>query len=182
MAMSRLLPSLLLAACLLPLTARAEVKDVAANGFTVENSERVPTPVAVAWQVLVDEVGHWWPRDHTWWGEVSSLHIEPVAGGCFCERDGERQAEHMRVVFVDPGRTLRMLGGLGPMQGMGLHGVLEFRLAEVEGGTRITLWYRAGGYTPDDVSGFATIVDRVQAQQLQGLANRLRDRAGAAPD
>ena len=34
--------------------------------------------------------------------------------------------------------------------------------------------YRAGGYTPDDLSKLAPVVDKVQAQQLRGLADFLR--------
>lgn len=71
-----------------------------------------------------------------------------------------------------------MTGGLGPLQGMGLGGALEFRLAPADGGgTRITMFYRAGGYTPDDLSKFAPVVDKVQAQQLRGLADFLRKSA-----
>ena len=80
----------------------------------------------------------------------------------------------MQVAFADPGKTLRLLGGLGPLQGMGLHGVMEWRLEPFDGGTRITLYYRAGGYTPDDLSQFAPVVDAVQAQQLGALAEYLR--------
>jgi hypothetical protein len=83
----------------------------------------------------------------------------------------------MLVVFVDPPKMLRMTGGLGPLQGMGLTGVMEWRLARESSGTRITLWYRAGGYTPDDVGKLAVVVDPVQALQLGGLANYLRARA-----
>jgi len=168
-------PLIALLACLLPLGAAAEVKDSGANGFTLENHAVVDATPDQAWDALVGHVGRWWPDDHTWWGDSANLTIEPRAGGCFCERAGGRQARHLEVVFVDPGRTLRMTGGLGPLQGMGLHGVLEFRLAAAdEGGTRITLWYRAGGYSSDDLSGFAPVVDRVQAQQLDGLVQFLR--------
>ncbi len=83
----------------------------------------------------------------------------------------------MQVVLADPGKLLRMSGGLGPLQGMGLAGVLEWRLSAIDGGTRIVLWYRAGGYTPDDLSKFAPVVDHVQGLQLDGLANYLRHRS-----
>ena len=155
--------------------ADAAVKDTNASGFTVENAELVQVDADAAWKALVHDVDRWWPKDHSWWGTESKLSIDARAGGCFCEIAGARQARHMAVVFVDPGRTLRMTGGLGPLQGMGLDGALEFRLAPADGGgTRITMSYRAGGYTPDDLSKLAPVVDKVQAQQLRGLADFLR--------
>lgn len=171
--MRTLLPGLLLA--LLPLSAAAEIKDSSPSGFTLENSAEVNASPTQVWDAMIHRIGQWWPADHTWWGEAGNLSLEPRAGGCLCERAGARQARHLEVVFVDPGRTIRMTGGLGPLQGMGLHGALEFRLAPREGGgTRITWWYRAGGYTPDDLSAFAPVVDRVQALQLDGLVKHLQ--------
>lgn len=153
--------------------AQAEVKEATASGFTVENHATVPAAPERVWQALVGEIDHWWPKDHSWWGQASELSIEPRAGGCFCEKAGDRQAMHMQVAFVDPGKTLRLLGGLGPMQGMGLHGVMEWRLQPEGDATRITLFYRTGGYVPEDLSTFAPVVDKVQAQQLGGLVRWL---------
>lgn len=158
---------------------RAEVRDASPAGFTVENAQLVAVPPEVAWDALVDDIDRWWPKDHSWWGSESTLSIAPRAGGCFCEVSGadggRRQAQHMQVVFVEPGRLLRMTGGLGPLQGLGLDGALEFRLSPQGAGTRIVLWYRAGGYAPEDLSAFAAVVDQVQAQQLAGLASYLGD-------
>ncbi|HYM86875.1 MAG TPA: SRPBCC domain-containing protein, partial [Pseudoxanthomonas sp.] len=91
-----------------------------------------------------------------------------------------QQAWHMTVTFVDPGKLMRMTGGLGPLQGMGLDGALEWRFVAENGGTRITLWYRAGGYTPDDLTKFVPVVDKVQGLQLGGLAEYLRKLKPAA--
>nr|WP_277399879.1 SRPBCC domain-containing protein [Pseudoxanthomonas sp. LH2527] len=159
----------------------AEVKEAAPQGFTLENSVWVPTTPQVAYAALVNDVGRWWPADHTWWGDASRLSISDKAGGCFCEINGAQQAWHMTVTFTDPGKLLRMTGGLGPLQGMGLHGALEWRFAAENDGTRITLWYRAGGYTPDDIGKFAPVVDKVQAQQLGGLATFLRASPASTP-
>lgn len=159
--------------------ALAEVKDASAEGFTLENAVVVPVDAETAWRALVEDVDAWWPADHTWWGAESVLSIDPRAGGCFCERHGEREAQHLLVTFADPPKRLRLTGGLGPLQGMGLHGVLEFRLAPSgEGGTAITMFYRAGGYAPDDLSELAPVVDSVQALQLGGLAAHLGAAAG----
>ena len=165
----------------LAVPAQAAVKDAQPSGFTVENSEWVPVAPQVAYAALVNDVGRWWPADHTWWGDASKLAISDKAGGCFCEINGAQQAWHMTVTFTDPGKLMRMTGGLGPLQGMGLHGALEWRFTEENGGTRITLWYRAGGYTPDDMSKFAPVVDKVQGLQLGGLAAFLRKGTDGAP-
>jgi uncharacterized protein YndB with AHSA1/START domain len=156
--------------------AQAEVKDSAANGFTVENAREVPVDAATAWKALVEDVDRWWPKDHSWWGAESVFRIDSTAGGCFCEiaRDGKREALHMTVTYVEPGKLLRMIGGLGPLQGMGLHGALEWRFSESGGKTKIVMWSRSGGYTPDDLAKFAPVVDKVQAQQLGALADYLQ--------
>jgi len=177
----RLLGTVLLAVTALAAPAHAEVRDAKPDGFTVENSVWVPATPQVAYAALVNDVGRWWPADHTWWGDASKLSISDKAGGCFCEIDGAQQAWHMTVTFTDPGKLMRMTGGLGPLQGMGLHGALEWRFAEENGGTRITLWYRAGGYTPDDIGKFAPVVDKVQGLQLGGLATFLRKGNEGAP-
>ena len=157
--------------------ASANVVDSSPSGFTNENSAIVPVNAVTVWDALVHEVDSWWPKDHSWWGKESKFTIDARAGGCFCEITGDRQAQHLQVVFVNPPTLLRMTGALGPMQGMGLSGVLEWRLQTTAGGTRITLWYRAGGYTPDDLRNLAPTVDRVQALQLGGLASYLKEQS-----
>ena len=162
--------------CIAPV--RAEVLDRSTRGFTLSNAVEVPVPPEQAWQGLVNDVGQWWPSDHTWFGDASALSIDARAGGCFCERSGPKEAAHMQVAYVEPGKLLRMLGALGPLQGMGLNGTLDWTFESIEGGTRITMWNRVGGYTPDDLGAFAAVVDRVQAQQLGGLAQHLGGEAG----
>ena len=163
------------AAALLAATpAAAEVRDSSAAGFTVENSIVVPVDAKTAWRGLVDHVDRWWPKDHSWFGAEGKFTIDARAGGCFCERAGARQALHMTVSFVDPHALLRMVGGLGPLQGLGLYGAMDWTFTPTEGGTRITLRYVAGGYTTADLVKLASVVDRVQATQLGGLGTFLQ--------
>jgi uncharacterized protein YndB with AHSA1/START domain len=151
--------------------------DTTPQGFTAENSAVVKADPLTAWQALVGDVDAWWPKDHSWWGKAGTFSIDARAGGCFCEKAGDRQAQHLQVVFVEPGKLLRLTGGLGPLQGLGLYGVLDWRLTPVEGGTKITYWYRAGGYASEDLKSLAVIVDQVQAEQLGNLARYINDRA-----
>ena len=158
----------------LALPARAEVRQASGNGFELENSALVQAPADKVWEAMTAGIDHWWPKDHSWWGSESTLRLDARAGGCFCEIAGAQQAQHLQVVFVDPQKTLRMTGGLGPMQGMGLHGVAEWTLQAKGPSTRVTWRYRAGGYSPDDLGALAPVVDKVQAQQLDGLARWLQ--------
>lgn len=169
----RIAATLLLSTAALPLS--AAVIDSTPGGFTIENSIVVPVDAHTAWNALVNDIGQWWPSDHTWSGQARNLTIDARAGGCFCEISSTRQALHMLVTYVEPEKLLRMTGGLGPLQGMGLSGALEWRYSAAEGGgTRITMHYRAGGYTPDDLSKLAPVVDQVMAQQLGGLGAFLK--------
>lgn len=172
--MPRRLTTLLLLATAFALPAYAEVKDATPAGFTVENSVLIAASPARVWQAMTADIDHWWPKDHSWWGKAARLSIDARAGGCFCEIAGAQQAQHLQVVFVDPEKTLRMTGALGPMQGMGLHGVAEWTLQAEGVATRVTWRYRAGGYSPDDLGVLAPVVDKVQAQQLGGLARWLQ--------
>lgn len=180
--MTRLSVLILALGALSPLSAGARLLDSRATGMTVENTVTVPVDAATAWDGLVNHVDAWWPKDHSWFGKDGKFTIEPRAGGCFCEIAGARQAQHMSIGFVDPHKLLRMVGGLGPFQGMGLQGSLDWRFEPAEGGTRITLRYVVGGYAASDLTTLAPVVDQVQGVQLGGLAAWLRTRApGKAP-
>ena len=80
----------------------------------------------------------------------------------------------MRIAFVDPNKIMRMTGGLGPLQGMGMYGALEWTFTAMDQGTEITMSYRVNGINPDGFAELAPIVDRVQAIQLGGLENLLQ--------
>src|SRR5438128_1593259 len=127
--------------------AQAKVLDSSAQGFTVDNTATVAVDVKTSWDALVDHVDDWWPKDHSWFGKDGKFSIDARAGGCFCEKAGDRSALHMTIGYVDPGHVLRMLGGLGPLAGLGLSGTMDWTLVPIAGGTKITLHYVAGGYT-----------------------------------
>ena len=158
------------------LNTQAEVLTLAETGFIIENKIQVTANKAETWQALTEEVDLWWPKDHSWWGTESTLSIEAVAGGCFCEMGVGKSAEHMHISFVDPPNLLRMTGGLGPLQGMGMYGALDFLLTESEKGTEVTLTYKVNGINPGGFEQLAPIVDQVQTIQIGGLATHLNNK------
>lgn len=157
----------------LPSASPAEVVDAGPGGFTSRNSITVDAPAGQVFGSLVQDVGRWWSPAHTFSGDAANLRIEPRPQGCFCETlpDGGG-VRHLTVVHVDPGRLLRLTGGLGPLQGQAVSGALSWSLEEAEGGdgaTVVTVTYAVHGYAAGGLEGWAPGVDGVIRQQLERL-------------
>lgn len=179
------LASLLLAGLALAGPAHAEVSDQSERGFVSRHAVVVSATPDLAWKRLV-KVGSWWSSVHTFSGDAANMTLDPVPGGCFCEALPDEAAakgkpappprggvEHMRVVYVDRLKALRMTGALGPLQSEAVTGTLTITLKPVEGGTRILFEYVVGGYMRYPADKIAGAVDRVMGEQLTGLARDL---------
>ena len=157
--------------------ALAEVKDTRDNGFTIEATVMAEASPAVVYNRLVKVAG-WWDPKHTWSGSAGNLKLDPKAGGCFCEKLANGgSVQHARVIFAQPGKLLRLEGGLGPMQDMAVTGILSFTLEPDGKGTRIRMTYRVAGMLGMPAAQLAPGVDKVMGIQL----DRLRAFAGGAP-
>jgi uncharacterized protein YndB with AHSA1/START domain len=155
-------------------TASAEVKSVSPTHFESENKAVVAADPAATYAAL-GRIGEWWNKGHTYSGDASNLSLDLKAGGCFCERvpaDGGT-VDHMRVLQARPGSTLRLQGGLGPLQGEAVTGTLTWSLKPVSGGTEVTQTYIVSGHIRGGAEQLAPAVDRVLSEQLAGLKRRL---------
>ena len=160
---------LTVALALVPLCAGAEVKFAAADGFLIEHRFTIAAPAAKVWESL-PHPERWWPADHTWSGRRENLSLVADAGGCFCERWEGGIVEHGRVVAVFPGKMLRLDAALGPLQEMGVTGVITFALEEKDGATTLVATHRVSGDAAHKLDQLAPVVDRVNALQFGGLA------------
>jgi uncharacterized protein YndB with AHSA1/START domain len=150
--------------------AAAEVTGQNASGFATAGTIVIAGAPERVWSALILP-GRWWNSEHSWSGNAANLTLDPRAGGCFCEAlpDGG-SVEHMRVVYADPARQLRMVGALGPLQGEGLAATLTITLEKSDKGTRLTWSYKVGGYTDLPLAQIAPAVDGVVSEQVQRLA------------
>lgn len=159
--------------------ARAEVLAAGPGGFHLGGRVPVAAPREAVWAALV-EPDAWWSAGHRWF-EGSRLTLDLAPGGCWCEQGADGQgAQHLTVGFVDPGRTLRLLGGLGPLQTGGLSGALTLELSDAEDGEGTVLgWrYAVSGYVPNGAEAWAAPVDGVLTQQLARLKALAEETAG----
>jgi uncharacterized protein YndB with AHSA1/START domain len=157
----------------------AEVVDSSTQGFTIEFKQVINASPADVYGGLTDNVGQWWLDDHTWFGNGKSMQLDARAGGCFCEIFGSSQTQHLQVAMVIPNQFVRLLGGLGPLQGEGVSGVMEWRVNKLEeASTELTVFYRVGGYTPNDLSQWAPAVESVLQQQMAAMKTFVENELG----
>jgi uncharacterized protein YndB with AHSA1/START domain len=162
--------------------AKAEVASAAPGGFMIQAEAVVAATPDRTWRALV-RPGQWWGSEHTYSGDAGRMSLEARAGGCWCERWGAGQSvEHGRVVLVmerQGVRTLRTVGALGPLQEMGVSGVLTFTVAPDPVGAKVTMTYRVAGDAGLGLDQLAPLVDMVLMEQFGRLS---RFTASGSPD
>ena len=161
--------SLAPAALLLVHGASAEVLSVGPNGFEVRETVHVAAASDKAYAALL-QPARWWSSDHTFSGNAANLVLDARAGGCWCESlpDGG-SVEHLHVVYVAPGKTLRLRGALGPFQGLGVEGAMTWTVKSGANGTDISVSYTLGGYAKDGFDAASKAADRVLGEQIERL-------------
>jgi hypothetical protein len=156
--------------------AEADVLNSGPGGFVLEITTVVDKTVEESYAQFL-RIDEWWDGDHSWFGSADNFYLEPMVGGCFCEVKGDKQAQHMRVSFVEPNKEVRMLGGLGPLQMLGVHGAMSWKFLPTDDNqTRILHRYAVTGFHEDGLDKLAAVVDSVQTSQVQRLADRLNVR------
>jgi uncharacterized protein YndB with AHSA1/START domain len=160
------------ATALLAGAAHAEVTDRSAAGFEITEKATIAAPAAKVYAALLTP-GAWWNKTHSWSGNAANLSID-LANGCFCEKLPKGFVRHMTVVFADGVTTLRLFGGLGPMQFTGASGHMAFVLKPAGDGTELTLTYDVGGYAKGGLAdNWAAPVDGVLGEAVGRLKKYL---------
>jgi uncharacterized protein YndB with AHSA1/START domain len=150
--------------------ARGDVVEATPGGFTTKAVVTIAATPSAVFDAMVRSVGLWWDPEHTYSGDARNMSIDARPGGCFCERLPEQGGvQHGTVVLVIPGKTLRLTGGIGPLQESGVAGSLSFQLAGRESASDVTMTYSVGGYRQGGLQTLAPLVDSVLAVQLRRL-------------
>lgn len=162
--------------------ALAEVTARTDAGFVVRVTGEVAASPAEAWKAFTTP-SLWWNPQHTFSGEAVNLTMDASANGCFCEKlpvpkgapptQKPGSVMHMRVVYAEPYRALRLVGGLGPLQSEAVNGTMTVTFKPVDGSggktTRILWEYVVGGFMRYKTETISVAVDKVLAEQIAGL-------------
>jgi hypothetical protein len=167
----KLIPLAIAALAVFSSPAAAEVSARSDTGFTVTVAVQAPATASKAFDAFL-QLPQWWDPAHTYTGDGAALSLDPVVGGCWCERfrDGGG-IEHMRVIYIVPdGGPVRFRGGLGPLQPMGAHGVMTIDFEDSADGlfSTATLTYVVMG--PAGTGAMAEPVDFVLNEAMARFA------------
>ncbi len=153
--------------------ASADTSNVSATGFVSSYREELKVTPDEAWRAIV-QLPRWWSDAHTYSGKASNLSLDAGAGGCWCERWGDgHSAQHGQVVLLQPGRVIRFNAALGPLQDLGVAGVLTIVTSAQDGKTFLRMTYRVAGNADAGLEKLAPAVDQVigvQYRRLKALA------------
>lgn len=153
-----------------PAPASADVIATDAGGFVAKlsvDSAMTPTQAYAAFQ----RIDAWWASSHTYSGAAANLSLSLTPGGCWCEAlPNGGFVRHMSVEYANPGKALRLSGGLGPLQAMGVAGAMSVTFEAKGTGSVIQVEYRVAGRADGGWNSIAGAVDRVLGEQFARLA------------
>ena len=147
------------------------------EAFVTRHEALIRAEAKTVFEEIFDIAG-WWNGAHSWSADATNLYIEPGAGGCFCERlPGGGGVEHLHIVFYNPPKEIRLVGGLGPLQQMGVNGTMSWRVEQAENAPRkLVFEYRVHGHVEGGLTNIAPAVDAVIGEQHARLLERLGER------
>lgn len=154
---------------------RAELAYQGEHSFTVNHSIETTAVPFVVYRTMTGHIDEWWNADHSWSGNAANLYMKTERGGCFCERlPDEGRVEHLRIIYLAPGKELRFDGALGPLQTMAVQGRMVWKIEAMENGSKVTFTYKVFGHPEGGLVDIAPAVDGVIGQQLNRLGERLK--------
>jgi uncharacterized protein YndB with AHSA1/START domain len=160
-----------LAASLAPLPAPAEVLYITETAFAVRHEAEFTMKPAEVFNAMTGRISEWWSADHSWGGDATKLYFKTGIGGCFCEHlpDGGG-VEHLRTIYYQPNKEIRLSGALGPLQQMGVQGAMSWRIEQREDDKQFLVFeYRVNGHTAMGMESLAPAVDGVIGEQHASL-------------
>ncbi len=151
---------------------KAEVTEDSEQHFVISINIAIDAPSNQVYDQFI-QIGEWWQDSHTWFGDASKMTIESHAGGCFCERNREQQALHMNISHINPGHSVHMTGGLGPLASLAINGYMTWTFEATEDNTtNLKLNYRVTGFVNRQTADWAKAVDGVLMQQVSNLQKK----------
>lgn len=145
---------------------QGQIKQSSASGFMIQIERELEGNAQQAYEKLVQDFSIWYDANHSYSGKAENLSID-LDKRCMLEQLPEGGfVSHMELVFHQPGKMLRLTGGLGPLQEMGVSGALTFGFKDTEKGAIVTMTYYVSGADFLQLDKIAKPVNQVLGIQL----------------
>ncbi len=153
---------------------KSEVTEVAANGFQIKMTIPCEAKPDVVYACFVDHIGDWWDKSHTYTNNSKNLTIDARPHGWLSETlPNGGFVRHFEIVYLAPNKTIRLEGGMGPLQDQGVAGSMTIHFKPSSDGTStIDLTYNVGGFMPggeNTMKQWAPVVKQVITGQMECL-------------
>ncbi|MEM6468774.1 MAG: ATPase, partial [Planctomycetota bacterium] len=124
-----------------------------------------------AYDKFVTEFSSWYDARHSYSMKAENLTLD-LEKHCMLEKlpDGGF-VRHMEIVFHQPGKLIRLTGGLGPLQGMGVQGAMTVSFLPSPSGSKVTLGYVVTGASFSNLDKIAEPVHQVLSGQMDRFAS-----------
>ena len=154
---------------LTPTTAWADVTESSKTGFRLASAVDVELDSIEAYEVFVEDFSKWYDVGHSYTGKAENLTLDFEKSCMFEKLPDGGFVRHMEIVFHQPGKMLRLTGGLGPLQEMGVAGALTFAFEQESGArkTKVRMTYVVSGADFLALEQLAAPVNAVLADQLR---------------
>jgi len=149
----------------------AQVTTSASDGFQIKIVKTTEADASVTYACLVKNISKWWDPDHTYSGKSENFSMDLEKNCLYEQLPNGGFVRHMEIVYCQPGKSLRLTGGLGPLQGMGVAGAMTFNLVPEGDKTNLELTYNVSGADALNLDKIAPAVESV----LNGQMDRLRE-------
>ena len=152
--------------------AGAEILSSSDTHYVLRHEAVSTLPPSNLWRRLT-KPATWWHPDHTYSGDSANLSLDVTAGGLWREDWTGGSVAHGRILFVQPGRLLRLEAPFGPLAELGAYTVWTITIESSDSGSKVVFDEVSTGPPAADMANVATAVDYVKGEAIARLAGRI---------
>jgi uncharacterized protein YndB with AHSA1/START domain len=146
----------------------ADVIAKSPDHYTLRQEAQSSLAPETVWEKLINPAT-WWHPDHTYSGDSVNLSLDAKAGGLWREDWEGGSVLHGSVLYVSPGKQLRLDAPFGPLQDIAVKVVWTITITPSEEGSTIVFDEIANGTDASKLDALAPAVDFVKTEAIKRL-------------
>ncbi len=148
----------------------ADIVEASPDHYVLKHEASSVLPPAAMWERLIDPAS-WWHPEHSYSGDAKNLSLDVQAGGLWREEWSGGSVTHGEVVFVNPGKQLRLDAPFGPLQAIGAKTIWTITIEPDGDGSKVIFDEISHGVAASKLDELAPAVDFVKREAIRRLSN-----------